>query len=75
MLTSIPLALPLSVSSTLLPEDGAVLLGKGGAMTAVPGIEPLLLEDLGVLGVNDTLAASGSDETSCGDKSEHDEDR
>ena len=44
-------------------------------MTAIPGIEPLLLEDLSVLGVNDTLAASGSDETSCGDKSEHDEDR
>ena len=74
MLTSIPLALPLSVSGTLLPEDGAVLLGEGGAVTAVPGIEPLLLEDLGVLGVNDTLAASGSDEASCGDKSEHDED-
>jgi len=66
---------PLSVSSTLLSEDGAVLLGEGGAVTAVPGIEPLLLEDLGVLWVNDTLAASGSDETSCGDKSEHDEDR
>jgi hypothetical protein len=66
---------PLSVSGTLLPEDGAILLGKGGAMTAVPGIEPLLLEDLGVLGVNDTLAANGSDETSCGDKSKHDEDR
>jgi len=65
---------PLSVSSTLLPEDGAVLLGEGGAMTTVSGIEPLLLEDLGVLGVNDTLAASGSDETSGGDKSEHDED-
>merc|ERR1719158_1094400 len=65
---------PLSVSGTLLPEDGAVLLGEGGAVTAVPGIEPLLLEDLGVLGVNDTLAASGSDDTSGGDKSEHDED-
>jgi len=66
---------PLPVSSALLPEYGAVLLGKGSSVTAIPGIEPLLLEDLGVLGVNDTLAASGSDETSCGDKSEHDEDR
>jgi len=66
---------PLPVSSALLPEHGSVLLGEGGAVTAIPGVEPLLLEDLGVLGVNDTLAASGSDETSCGDKSEHDEDR
>jgi len=66
---------PLPVSSALLPEHGAVLLGKGSSVTAIPGIKPLLLEDLGVLGVNDTLAANGSDETSCGDKSEHDEDR
>ena len=63
---------PLPVSRALLPEHGAVLLGEGGAVAAVTGVEPLLLQDLGVLGVNDTLAASGSNETSCGDKSEHD---
>ena len=61
---------PLPVSRALLPEHGAVLLGEGGAVAAVPGVESLLAQDLGVLGLNG-LAGGGGDETRGGDDSEH----
>ena len=43
---------PLPVSRGLLPEHGAVLLGEGGPKPAIAGIEPLLLQDLGILVVH-----------------------
>ena len=61
---------PLPVGRALLPEHGAVLLGEGGAVAAVPGVESLLAQDLGVLGLNG-LAGGGGDETRGGDDSEH----
>lgn len=40
----------LALRSGLLSKDNAVLLGVGGAETAIAGVEALLLEDFGVLG-------------------------
>ena len=52
----------LAVDAGLLSEDDAIFLGKGRAETAVTGVESLLLEDLGVLRV-DELASGGGNQT------------
>jgi hypothetical protein len=48
-----------SVDVGLLPEDVSVLSGEGGSGAAVSGVESLLLQDLGILGVD--LGAASSD--------------
>ncbi len=48
----------LALGSGLLPEDDTVLLGVGGTEASVPGVESLLLQDLGVLGVNELTGGS-----------------
>ena len=50
---------PLPVSRGLLPEHGAVLLGEGGPKPAIAGIEPLLLQDLGILGIQSLATHAG----------------
>jgi len=42
-----------SIQASFFSEDNTVLLGEGGAESAVSGVESLLLEDLGVLGVDE----------------------
>jgi len=64
------LADSLAVDAGLLSEDNAIFLGKGRAETAVTGVESLLLEDLGVLGV-DELASGGGHKTRSKNKSKH----
>ena len=54
------LADPVAVDVGLLPEDVAVLGGEGSSGSAVAGVEPLLLQDLGIAGI-DKLGAAGSD--------------
>jgi len=43
---------PLPISRGLLSVDCAIFLGKGRSKPSIPSIEPLLLEDLGILMVN-----------------------
>jgi len=42
-----------SIQASFFSEDNTVLLGEGGAESAITGVESLLLEDLGVLGVDE----------------------
>jgi len=42
---------PFPVSGGLLPEHRPVLLGEGGPEPAVASVEPLLLQDLGILSI------------------------
>lgn len=60
---------PVAVDVGFLPEDVAVLCGEGGSCAAVSGVESLLLQDLGILGVN--LSAAGSDGASKNNQSKH----
>ena len=53
---------PLPVRRGLLPEHGAVLLGEGGAESAVPSVKSLLLEDFCIFCV-ENLATCGGCET------------
>jgi hypothetical protein len=62
-------AQPVTVDVGLLPEDVAVLGGEGSSCTAVSGVESLLLQDLGILGVD--LGAAGSDGASKNNQSKH----
>merc|ERR1719223_2038839 len=64
------LADSLAVKAGLLSEDNAIFLGKGRAETAVTGVESLLLQDLGVLGV-DKLASGSNGQTRSKHKSKH----
>jgi len=64
------LAQPLPAGAGLLSEDNAVLLGVGGTESAVAGVESLLLQDLGILGV-DVLAGGRGNETGGNDKLKH----
>jgi len=64
------LAQPLPAGPGLLSEDNAVLLGVGGTESAVAGVESLLLQDLGILGV-DVLAGGRGNETGGNDKLKH----
>jgi len=66
------LANTLAVGGGLLPEDGAVLLGVGGAEAAIASVEALLLQDLGVLGVHE-LTGGRAGQAGCYDKLEHGE--
>ena len=50
---------PVAVDVGFLPEDVAVLCGEGSSCAAVSGVESLLLQDLGILGVD--LGAAGGD--------------
>ena len=52
----------LTIGAGLLPEHGAVLLGEGGAESAVPGVKSLLLEDFCIFCV-ENLATCGGCET------------
>ena len=58
------LADTLALGAGLLSKDDAVLLGVGRPETAVAGVETLLLEDLGVLGV-DKLTGCGRGQARC----------
>ena len=62
---------PLPVSRGLLPEHGAVLLGEGGPKPAIAGIEPLLLQDLGILGIQSLATHAGCETRS--NKLKHEE--
>merc|ERR1719360_229139 len=64
------LADSLAVKAGLLSEDNAIFLGKSRAETAVTGVESLLLQDLGVLGV-DELASGSNGQTRSKHKSKH----
>jgi len=64
------LAQPLPAGAGLLSEDNAVLLGVGRTESAVAGVESLLLQDLGILGV-DVLAGGRGNETGGNDKLKH----
>ena len=55
---------PLAPGPGLLPEHNPVLLGVGGPEPSVPGVESLLLENLGLLGVN-ILGQAHAKEASC----------
>jgi len=63
---------PLPISGGLLPVHCPVLLGKGSTKPSIPSIEPLLLQDLGLLVVN-KLTTGGSKETRCDHKLDHDD--
>lgn len=54
-----------SVGLGLLAEDGSVLGGEGGSGAAVADVEALLLEDLGLLGV-DVLGGGGAGDQESG---------
>ena len=55
------LADAVSVDVSLFPEDLTVLGGEGGSVAAIARVEALLLQDLGVLGVNLLGSASRED--------------
>jgi len=60
---------PVAVDVGFLPEDMSVLGGEGSSCAAVSGVEALLLQDLGILGVD--LGAAGSDGASKNNQSKH----
>jgi len=66
------LANPLAVGSRLLPVNCSVLLGIGRSKPAVSSIEPLLLEDLGLLRV-DKLGEGGRSKAGGENKLKHDD--
>jgi len=60
----------LTSGSGLLSEDDSIFLGKGRAEPSVSSVETLLLQDLGVLGVN-KLTGGSSCQTRCYNKLQH----
>jgi len=53
----------LTISGGLLSEHGTVLLSKSCSMSSITSVESLLLQNLGILGINKLLAGGSGDET------------
>ena len=50
---------PVAVDVSLFPENVTVFGGEGSSGSAVSGVEPLLLQDLGIAGINLSAGAGG----------------
>jgi len=53
----------LTVSGGLLSEHGSILLSKSCSVSSITSVESLLLQNLGILGINKLLAGGSGDET------------
>ena len=60
----------LTIAGGLFSENGSVLLGKSSAVTAVTGVESLLLQDFCILWFNKLTASSSNEARGC-DESQH----